>query len=162
MANNEYRNDNIQKILDNSDIVSIISSYIPLEKKGNDYKGLCPFHHDSNPSLSVSPSKKVFKCFSCNTAGNVIQFVEKYEKISFVEAMKKVAKMSGIDINIRENPQAVRNRKYYKIMDNAADAFEFYLNQTKEGEKALEYLNKRNINMALIKCPECGNDVSTS
>ena len=66
-----------QKIIDNTDIVEIISEYITLEKKGNDFKGICPFHNDSNPSLSVSPQKKVFKCFSCNAAGNVISFVSK-------------------------------------------------------------------------------------
>ena len=63
---NSNLNDNVQKVIDSSDIVQIISEYIPLEKKGNDFKGLCPFHNDNNPSLSVSPNKKVFKCFSCN------------------------------------------------------------------------------------------------
>ena len=63
---NSYRNDNLQKVIDASDIVQIISEYIPLEKKGNDFKGLCPFHNDNNPSLSVSPNKKVFKCFQNN------------------------------------------------------------------------------------------------
>ena len=82
--NDKYYNNNIQKVIDASDIVQIISEYIPLEKKGNDFKGLCPFHNDSNPSLSVSPTKKVFKCFSCNTAGNVIQFVQKIENITFL------------------------------------------------------------------------------
>lgn len=149
-VNNRPNNDNIQKILDNSDIVSVISNYIPLEKKGNDYKGLCPFHNDSNPSLSVSPSKKVFKCFSCNTAGNVIQFVQKYENISFVEAMKKVANISGIELNIRENPTALRNRKYHKIMDEVCGAYEFFLKNTNEGEKALEYLRRRNISDEII------------
>ena len=150
MTASDNRNDNIQKILDHSDIVAVISDYIHLEKKGNDYKGICPFHNDSNPSLSVSPSKKVFKCFSCNTAGNVIQFVQKYENISFIEAMKKVAQKSGIELNIKENPIQARNRKYYKIMDDVANAYEFYLKNTNEGVKALEYLNKRNINDDVI------------
>ena len=149
--NNDNRNDNIQKIIDNVDIVDVISDYVTLEKKGNDYKGLCPFHNDSNPSLSVSPSKKVFKCFSCNTAGNVIQFIQKIKNISFVEAMKELAQKYNIDISIKENPMAARNRKYYKIMEDATKAYEFYLTQTKEGEKALEYLKKRNINEDVIK-----------
>lgn len=149
--NSNNSNDNIQKILDAADIVQIISEYVPLEKKGNDFKGLCPFHNDSNPSLSVSPSKKVFKCFSCNTAGNVIQFVQKIENISFVEAMKKVASKSGITLNLKENPNEVRNRKYYEIMDKVSQAYEFYLKNTTEGEKALAYLNKRNINDDVIK-----------
>ena len=127
---NNNLNDNIQKVIDSSDIVQIISEYIPLEKKGNDFKGLCPFHNDNNPSLSVSPNKKVFKCFSCNTAGNVIQFVQKIENISFVEALKKVALKSGLSLNIKENPQELRNNKYYQIMGSALETYQFYLKNT--------------------------------
>ena len=58
----------IDKILEKADIVEVVGEYVKLEKKGNDYKGLCPFHNDSNPSLSVSPGKRVYKCFSCNEA----------------------------------------------------------------------------------------------
>ena len=148
---NNNLNDNIQKVIDSSDIVQIISEYIPLEKKGNDFKGLCPFHNDNNPSLSVSPSKKVFKCFSCNTAGNVIQFVQKIENISFVEALKKVALKSGLSLNIKENPQELRNNKYYQIMGSALETYQFYLKNTLEGKNALEYLHKRNITDELIK-----------
>ena len=64
----------IKQILDKADIVAVIGEHIKLEKKGNDYKGICPFHNDSNPSLSVSPNKKVFKCFSCGETGNAIIF----------------------------------------------------------------------------------------
>ncbi len=149
--NDKYYNNNIQKVIDASDIVQIISEYIPLEKKGNDFKGLCPFHNDSNPSLSVSPTKKVFKCFSCNTAGNVIQFVQKIENITFLEALKKVASKSGITLNIKENPLEIRNQKYYQIMSQASDIYEFYLKNTVEGQKALDYLNKRNLNEEIIK-----------
>lgn len=148
---NSNLNDNIQKVIDSSDIVQIISEYIPLEKKGNDFKGLCPFHNDNNPSLSVSPNKKVFKCFSCNTAGNVIQFVQKIENISFVEALKKVAIKSGLSLNIKENPQEVRNNKYYQILNDASETYQFYLKNTLEGKKALEYLQKRNMNDDIIR-----------
>ena len=154
-VNNSYNNYNSeslsQKVIDNADIVSIISEYITLEKKGNDYKGLCPFHNDGNPSLSVSPSRKVFKCFSCNTAGNVITFVQKIENISFFDAMKKVASKSGITLDIKKSAYAERNEKYYKIMNDATDTYSFYLNNTEEGKKALEYLNNRNITEDIIK-----------
>ena len=151
--NNNYNNSESlsQKVIDNADIVSIISEYITLEKKGNDYKGLCPFHNDGNPSLSVSPSRKVFKCFSCNTAGNVITFVQKIENISFFDAMKKVASKSGITLDIKKSAYAERNEKYYKIMNDSADTYSFYLNNTEEGKKALEYLNNRNITEDIIK-----------
>lgn len=141
----------IQKVIDNSDIVEVIGEYINLEKKGNDYKGLCPFHNDSNPSLSVSPQKKVFKCFSCNAAGNVISFVQRIENISFMDALKKVANKSGIKLNLKENPHEQRRQKYYKILNDATSAYEFYLHNTNEGKKALEYLEKRHISLDVIK-----------
>ncbi len=150
------QNDNLhdsltKKVLENCDIVQIISEYITLEKKGNDYKGLCPFHNDSNPSLSVSPQKKVFKCFSCNTAGNAINFVQKIENISYFDALKKVAEKSGIKLDIKENPQEQKKKKYYKILDDATSTYEFFLKNTTEGQKALEYLHKRNITDDIIK-----------
>lgn len=152
MNNSSNTNESlIQKVIDNSDILEVIGEYINLEKKGNDYKGLCPFHNDSNPSLSVSPQKKVFKCFSCNAAGNVISFVQRIENISFMDALKKVANKSGIKLNLKENPHEQRRQKYYKILNDATSAYEFYLHNTNEGKKALEYLEKRHISLDVIK-----------
>lgn len=152
MNNSSNTNESlIQKVIDNSDIVEVIGEYINLKKKGNDYKGLCPFHNDSNPSLSVSPQKKVFKCFSCNAAGNVISFVQRIENISFMDALKKVANKSGIKLNLKENPHEQRRQKYYKILNDATSAYEFYLHNTNEGKKALEYLEKRHISLDVIK-----------
>lgn len=148
---NNFDDSLVQKVIDNSDIVKIISKYIDLEKKGNDYKGICPFHNDTNPSFSVSPQKKVFKCFSCNTAGNVITFVSKIENISFKEALKKVALESGIKINFRENPLDIKKDKHYKINDEACKTYEFYLANTNEGLKAIDYLKKRQITLDIIK-----------
>ena len=149
--NSNYSESISQKVIDAADIVEIVSEYITLEKKGNDYKGLCPFHNDSNPSLSVSPSKKLFKCFSCNTSGNVISFVSKIENISYKEALKKVADKSGIKLNFKENPRDVKISKYHKIMNEASSVYQFYLQNTKEGEKALEYLYNRNITEEIIR-----------
>jgi DNA primase len=67
------------------------SPHIPVTKKGRSYVALCPFHDDKNPSLNISKEKQIFKCFVCGTGGNAITFVEKYEKISFEEAVRKVA-----------------------------------------------------------------------
>ena len=79
----------ISKIKDNVDIVEFISKYIPLVKKGKNYFGLCPFHSDNNPSLSVSREKQIYKCFVCGEAGNVFNFIEKYENVSYKEAIKE-------------------------------------------------------------------------
>ena len=87
-----------KEIVEKADIVNIISQYVKLEKRGNNYIGLCPFHEDKNPSMSVSPQKKVFKCFSCGTAGDVIAFVSKFKNISISEAMKEVGETVGIKV----------------------------------------------------------------
>ena len=89
----DIANDIIKQV----DIVDIISRYIKVNKKGRDYICLCPFHDDHHESMHISPEKGIFKCFSCNTSGNVISFVRKYEKCSFFEAVKKVAELAGIN-----------------------------------------------------------------
>lgn len=76
-------NEEINEIRNSVNIVDVISRYIPLTKTGKNYFGVCPFHEDSDPSLSVSPEKQIFSCFSCHTAGNVFNFIMDYEHISF-------------------------------------------------------------------------------
>ena len=85
----------VEDILSKADIVSVISSYLKVEKKGRNYVALCPFHDDSNPSLSISPERQIFKCFVCGTGGNAIGFIEKYEKIPFEAAVRKLAQLIG-------------------------------------------------------------------
>src|SRR5690606_38284666 len=82
-------------------IVDVVSSYIPLTKRGKNYFGVCPFHQDTNPSLSVSPERQIYTCFSCGATGNVFNFVMDYENISFPESLKTVASKAGIDINVK-------------------------------------------------------------
>lgn len=141
----------INKILEKADIVEVISEYVKLEKKGNDYKGICPFHNDTNPSFSVSPSKKVYKCFSCNEAGGVIRFVEKIRNVSFLEAVKILGDKYNIKVDLKGNEFSESLKKYYNIMQEATNTYEFYLKNTKEGEAALEYLHNRNLNDDIIK-----------
>lgn len=140
----------IQKIIDEADIAAIIGEYIKLEKKGADFKGICPFHNDSNPSLSVSPSKKVFKCFSCNAAGNVVGFIERYKQIPYIQALKIVADKVGIELKLDSHP-ANKNQKYYDVTKEVTNFYQFYLNNTKEGKVALEYLHNRGIDDNVIK-----------
>ncbi len=83
-------NDEIKKIIKGVDIVDVIRNYIPLEKRGKNYFGICPFHEDTLPSLSVSPEKQTYRCFSCGASGNVFTFLENYEHISFDKAVSVV------------------------------------------------------------------------
>lgn len=137
----------IDDILSKASIVDIVSEYVELEKKGKNYVGLCPFHGDTNPSMSVSEEKKIFKCFSCGAGGNAIKFVQDYEKISFVEAAKKVANKVGITLDIREN----RLTKYHNINKEASSFYEFYLTNTNEGQSIRSYLQNRGISEEVIK-----------
>jgi DNA primase len=87
----------IKEIQDKADIVAVISTFIKLTRKGNNYVGLCPFHPDRTPSLVVSPKKRIFKCFVCNAKGNVFGFVQQYKKVPYLEAVHIVASLINFD-----------------------------------------------------------------
>lgn len=142
----------IDIIISKTDIVEIISSYIKLTRQGNDYVGLCPFHNDkNNPGLHVSKSRNMFKCFTCKEGGSVFSFVQKYEGISFVEAVHVVAQKIGYKLQSGNIP--VTNNKHTKLYETMSTVNEFYINNlyTKEGLKAIEYLEKRGITNEIIK-----------
>lgn len=141
----------IKEIRNSADIVSIISNYIPLKMQGKNYFGVCPFHDDHNPSMSVSKERQLYKCFVCNKGGNVFNFVKDYENISYIEAVVKVANLVGIPITYTYSKK--NDDKYkeeYEIMDFTTNIYQNNLN-SKEGLKAKEYLEKRNITSDIIK-----------
>lgn len=140
----------INKIRENTDIVELIGKYIPLQKRGKNYFGLCPFHNDNNPSLSVSREKQIYKCFVCGEAGNIYNFLMKYENISFVEAVKLAGNEIGISVSLSEKPKVDKNKKYYDIYDLA---LKFYQNNlfSKEGVEARKYLEDRKLDLETIK-----------
>ncbi len=140
----------INRIIEEVDIVETIGSYLSLTPKGKNYWAVCPFHNDSNPSMSVSREKKFFKCFSCGTSGNVIAFVQKYEHITYYEAAAKLALKIGINVDEFNTPEYRKNKQYYLTMDETKNFYQFYLNNTAEGLKAKHYLEKRNINQDII------------
>lgn len=76
----------IDRVRDAANIVDVISQYLDLRKRGQNFVGLCPFHNDTRPSLYVSPAKEIYKCFACGAGGNVFTFLTEYDKISFVDA----------------------------------------------------------------------------
>ena len=141
--------DRITELRNKLNIVDVISSYIPLTKKGRNYFGLCPFHDDHSPSLSVSPDKQIYKCFVCGESGNVFNFVMNYEHISFPEAVNLLAKSVGMDMGITIKKESTSYTKYYEIMDIAN---KYYQNNlfSKEGEKARKYLDNRKLTKETI------------
>lgn len=143
----------IAEVLKHADIVKVISSYITLTKKGRNYVGVCPFHDDTNPSLTVSPEKRMFKCFVCGTGGNAITFVQKHERISFGEAMKKVAELSGFNDPRLEKSVPIKKvdekkAPLYKCLTDLTLYYQYALG-TPEGQEGLEYFTKRNLDSDL-------------
>lgn len=146
----------INEIRAQADIVDIIKEYIPLTPKGKNYFGVCPFHQDHSPSMSVSKEKQMFKCFSCGAAGNVFKFVSDYENISFIEAVAKVASKVGIPLTITSDYKPKEKfQKEYNVMNLATLFFQNNLN-TSLGTKAKEYLSKRGLNEEMVKVFDIG------
>lgn len=146
----------IRELQNKLDIVDVISSYISLSKKGKNYFGLCPFHDDHSPSLSVSREKQIYKCFVCGESGNVFDFVKSYEHISFIEAVSLLAKNIGFDLGVTIlKKEDDKYQKYYDIMKIAN---KFYQNNllSKEGGSAREYLEKRHLDKETINEFEIG------
>jgi len=146
----KFDNNIINEIRNNLDIVDVISNYIPLVSKGKNYFGVCPFHDDHSPSMSVSSEKQIYTCFSCGATGNVFNFVADYEKISFKEALKKCADMAGIDLDIKVNNQDIKNKDLYDIYNIAQRFYQNNINST-FGKKALDYLHNRGVTDDAIK-----------
>ena len=93
-------NSKIEEIRKSVNIIDVISEYLPLTQRGRNYFGVCPFHDDHSPSMSVSPDLQIYTCFSCGATGNVFKFIMDYENVSFMEAVRKVADKGGIDVNL--------------------------------------------------------------
>ncbi len=105
----------IKKILDEIDIVEFISRDLELNKKGNNYIGLCEFHEDDNPSFTVNSDKQICKCFSCGAGGNVISYYQQKNNLTFNETLKYFAEELGINYNLHDKEVTEENRKYEKI-----------------------------------------------
>lgn len=145
-----------KKITDVTDIVEVIGQYIKLDKKGQNYFGLCPFHGDTNPSLSVSKSKKIFKCFVCDEKGNAITFVSKFKKISYYDAALLIAKDFNLPPNLLKELSIAKGpldkfQEIYDINEQAADIYYKTL-MNKENKQLLDYLLlKRKLTIDIIK-----------
>lgn len=142
-------NDVINEVRRKSDIVEVVSRYVNLTKAGKNYLGVCPFHDDHSPSMSVSPEKQIYTCFSCGASGNVFTFVSDFEKISFIEAVRLLGEKAGINIsgNIKES---TKRDDYYEIYDLASKFYQNSLN-TSLGKNAIEYLENRHLDKETIK-----------
>ena len=134
-----------------TDIVDIIGERIPLVKRGKNFFGVCPFHDDTNPSMSVSREKQIFTCFTCHHTGNVFTFLMDYDKMSFNEALKYLGDRVGVDTKgIALKPKDNKFSKFYEIYDFSV---KYYQNNllSSFGSNARSYLEKRGIDKDTIK-----------
>ena len=145
----------LNEIRNSVDIVEVISEYVPLISSGRNYLGVCPFHDDKHPSMSVSKEKQIYTCFSCGATGNVFQFLMDYNSISFTEAVKMVANRAGIDVNLNITEKKDNNKELYDAYEIASKLYQNNIN-TSEGKEAKEYLKKRLIDDKIIKEFEIG------
>ncbi|PPB53424.1 DNA primase [Campylobacter hyointestinalis] len=140
--------ENLKAIIDISDV---IGSYIPLKKSGGNFVCVCPFHNDKNPSMSVSPSKGIFHCFACKAGGDAIKFIMDYEKLSYPEAVEKLANMYNFTLTYTQEQNSHKIDK--KVLENLNLHYKSLLYKNQE---ALNYLYNRGINDAMIEIWELG------
>ncbi|MDD6207028.1 MAG: DNA primase [Clostridiales bacterium] len=150
-----YSDEIIEEVRSQNDIVDIISSYVKLNRKGNSYMGLCPFHNEKTPSFSVSGSKQMYHCFGCGVGGNVFTFVMEYENYSFVEAVKYLADRAGIKLPEGEASPAEKRKAEYKsrLLEVNKEAAKFYYAQLKSSHGAVgyQYLKERGLSDETIR-----------
>ena len=125
----------VQRILDATDIVEVVSDFVTLKRRGANYIGLCPFHNERTPSFSVSKSKGICKCFSCGKGGSAVNFIMELEQMSYVEALRYLAKKYNIEIKEREltdeeQRQESQREAMLAVNDFALGRFEHYMNET--------------------------------
>ena len=149
-----YDQELIDRIKDRNDIVDVIGSYISLKKKGANYVGICPFHNDTDPSLTVSRSKQIYKCFACGEAGNVFTFLMKYDNLEFPEAVKVLADRAGIELPVNDfrSSGSEKAKKVEALKELYKDVAVVYYNNLFDPEDStgLDYFRKRGLDDATI------------
>jgi len=141
----------IEEIQQRTDIVELISSYIPLKRSGRSFKALCPFHSERTPSFFVNPQKQIFHCFGCGEGGGSLQFLMLYDKVSFTEAIDILAKRLGLTVPYQETRGKEKLKSLlYEVTYEASIFFYKNLISLKESEPALNYLKSRGITKEII------------
>ena len=155
-------NQTIHEIRSKLDIVQIISEYLPLVQKGKNFFGVCPFHDDTHPSMSVSREKQIYRCFSCGARGNVFTFVQEYEHLTFRDTLQKLSEKAGVPLQgFTYKKKDDKYEKYYQMYEITN---KYFLNnlKTNQGKQAREYLHGRMITDDMIRDFGIGLSLDTS
>ena len=148
--------DTVNKILDSAQIVEVISDFVSLQRRGANFIACCPFHNEKTPSFYVSPSKGIYKCFGCGKSGTAVGFVMEHESMTYVEALKYLAKKYGIEVKEKEDsPEEIaarqRSESLYLVMDFAEKFFQESL-KTPEGRSiGYAYFRSRGLEDSTIE-----------
>ena len=129
----------IENLKNQIDIVDIVSSYIELKKSGTSFKACCPFHGEETPSFTVSPAKQIYHCFGCSNGGDAIKFVMDYEKLSYPEAIEKIAALTNFNLEYDNNDSQVLNTSILDAVNK------YYQNNLLSTLNAIQYLSSRGI-----------------
>ena len=149
-----FSEDLIEEVRMKNDIVDVISGYVKLQKKGSSYFGLCPFHNEKSPSISVSRQKQMYYCFGCGAGGNVFTFIMEYENFTFVEALKMLAERAGVELPEMEYSKEAKEKADLRatlLEINKLAAKYFYAQlKSQSGSVGYQYLKKRGLSEETI------------
>jgi len=139
-------NNSIEQLKQTIDIVDVVGNYVELKKNGSNFKGLCPFHDEKTPSFIVSPSKQFYKCFGCGAGGDAIKFLMEYEKLSYPEAIEKLASQYNFTLRYTKGAQSGNRERH--ILETVG---QWYRANLDHHEQAKNYLKARGVSLASIE-----------
>jgi len=144
-----------ERIRSASDIVEIIGSYVPLKRNGANFTALCPFHKEKTPSFNVNAQKQIFHCFGCHKGGDVFKFIEEYENIAFMDAVRRLADRAKIPLEFDQNPAEQQTRhikeQLLEIHEQMTQRWQNCLQSEAAGQVARDYLAKRGVSAEGVK-----------
>ncbi len=144
--------DILLRVKEAADIVQIVGQYVPLKRAGSKYLGVCPFHNDRHPSMNVNPRMGIYKCFACGAGGDAIKFVQEFERVGFVEALRLVAGKAGIAIpeNLSLGDKGDSDKTAMVVQANQI-ALQIYVESLEKSQVTLDYLQERGLNRETVK-----------
>ncbi|KND49840.1 MAG: DNA primase [Parcubacteria bacterium C7867-003] len=138
----------VDQIKSKIDIVTLVSTYIKLEKAGTNFKGRCPFHNEKTPSFFVSPDRGNYYCFGCHAKGDIFTFVQEFEGLDFIGSLKVLAERAGVELEQYNSGERSEKERLFSVLEKAVFFYEKKLSENKE---ALDYLHKRGVTDETIK-----------
>jgi DNA primase len=150
------KNSDVEAVRERTDIVQLISEYVPLKKSGRQFRGPCPFHKEKDPSFYVDPAKAVYHCFGCKVGGNAYDFVMKAEGLGFAEAVERLADRLGYQLSYDASSEAelkgrLEKERLFKLNQTAAEYYQYTLRETEQGGKARDYLSGRGFEGKIVE-----------